>query len=179
MVVDALILTGFSSSYSLDNPNVIPPVTLLPADQVDPARFGSLPAGYLMFSNVSDFDFLFYWPGGSDNALEKQDFDTRGTISEEEAGTVPSTFPITAYDGPVYVVTGQHDVVFCNSQGTPRDQIDCGTSTNGFLADTAKLYPASDFEAYVVPNSGHVWQFHFAAPAAFGVVHDWIGRQGF
>lgn len=176
--VQALVLTGFSSIFTFKDPALAPNVKFLPANQVDPVRFGSLPDGYEMFANFLDVDRLFWWLNGFDFTLEKLDFSIRGTTPAAEDRTLPTKFPIaTSYQGDVLVATGQHDAPFCSALGVPQNMTDCGTSTQGLVADVSKLFPAaSSFEAYLVPDAGHVWQLHFTANEGFGVVHTWLNK---
>jgi hypothetical protein len=178
--VDALILTGYSSSFDLAIPGVALTALLVPAVLLEPTRFQCYSLGYLEMSTRTGFDFLFFWPGGYDSKLEAQNFAQRGTFATGEVATVAFTIQETEYQGPVYVVTGQHDAFFCNPLGLPLGTIDCESSTSGYLANTKSLYPAaSSFEAYVVPDVGHFWQLHYSANADFGVVHSWMAGKGF
>lgn len=181
--VDALILTGYSSKYELGIPGTALTGTLLPADIVDPARFGNLNPGYLEFPTFSGWSYLFWWPGAGafDPALQSLDFGLRATFATGEVITFALAINIAPrYKGPVYIVTGQHDAIFCNPLGLQQSQLDCGTSTSGYVASTKSLFPAAkSFDAFIVPNSGHCWHFHTAAPSAFVTVHDWMASKGF
>ncbi|TVY83688.1 hypothetical protein LSUE1_G003808 [Lachnellula suecica] len=175
--VNALILTGYSSTYNFVIPGMDFSSIIAPAATEDPGRFESLASEYLELTSQPGFDLMFYFPGGYDPQLEAQDFAQRGTFTTGELSTAGNTGSIASgYKGPVFVVTGQHDACFCNPQGLPSDEIDC----TSFLADTQELFPAaSSFDAYIVPDSGHCWQLHFAATTAFAVVQTWIEAHGF
>lgn len=179
--VDALILTAYSSSFLLSVPGAALNAILLPAAVVEPIRFLGFALGYLDFSNRVGFDYLFFSPGNYDAAVESFNYANRGTVAAGEIATAALTIQQTAYTGPVYMVSGQHDAIFCNPLTLQSsNNVNCGDSNGGFLADTKSLYPrASSFDVFAVPNAGHCWQLHFSAAAAFGTVHDWIAGKGF
>lgn len=143
---DAAIQTAFTKSWV----NVIPGFTvtagLLPADIIDPTRFPSLDPTYLLPSSPSGTQYLlFYGPTAAgryfDPAFIAADYAARGTITAGEAvsGALPPIAP--DFTGPVYVMTGQQDVVFCGKLGLQTDApSDCLSPTNQ-LSATQSLYP--------------------------------------
>jgi hypothetical protein len=62
---------------------------LLPADIVEPARFGNLNPGYLEFPTFFGWSYLFWWPGAGalDPALQSLDFGLRATFAAGEVIT--------------------------------------------------------------------------------------------
>ena len=181
---DGTVLTGFSSQIVTVVPSVFVEAIPLPADTLQPARFGNLPVGYLEISSQSGVQSLFF-AGGSidyDLALFSYDFSIRGVISLGEAVTIASSVQTASqYTNPVFVVTGQEDAIFCNLLGLDLLlDLGCGSGSSSYLAQTSALYPnARDYEWYAVQNAGHCWQLHYAAQAAFGVVHTWMANKGF
>jgi pimeloyl-ACP methyl ester carboxylesterase len=178
---NATVLTGYSSQLVAVVPSVFVEAVPLPADTLQPSRFGNLPVGYLEVSSESGDRSLFF-AGGYDPALFSYDFSIRGTVSLGEAVTIASSIQIaTKYTNPVFVVTGQDDAIFCNLLGLDiLLNTGCGSGSSSFLAQTSALYPnAVNYEWYAVPNSGHCWQLHYAAQAAFGTVHTWMANNGF
>jgi hypothetical protein len=136
-------------------------------------KYNRLPVEYLQLALRSAFDYLFYHPRGYDPALEQQDFTNRGTISAGElAPTALGINTAYAFAGPVYVVTGKYDNIFCNT--------DCGTEASGELVDTKVDYPvASSFDVHIVPNAVHCWHNHYTAGDAFANIHSWLASKGF
>jgi pimeloyl-ACP methyl ester carboxylesterase len=173
--VDSLLLTGYSNNILLNGPGVALNSAFLPTRLVMPTnpKYNILPLGYLQLALHSAFDYLFYHPGGFDPALEQQDYTNRGTVSAGELAT--ATLGINtaaAFTGPVYVVTGKYDNIFCDT--------DCGTETSGELVNTRVDYPAaSSFDVHIVPNAGHCWHNHYTAGDAFINVHSWLASKGF
>jgi hypothetical protein len=127
---------------------------------------------------------LFYYssgPGmGYDPALAAWDYGHRGTFTVGELiSLLFADDPAASYTRPVYVVTGQHDFIFCNALGLP-NVADCSASGPGYLNQTQALYPsASVYGWYAPPNSGHCWQLHYDALETFYNIHYWLWEQGF
>lgn len=69
--------------------------------------------------------------------------------------------PATAYTGPVDVVLGQYDYVFCMG--------DCTEEENSAAAFIDAFYPGANANSssYIMPNSGHNINDHYTAGDAF------------
>ncbi|KAM5529222.1 ctr copper transporter family protein [Fusarium oxysporum f. sp. phaseoli] len=151
--VDATILTGFSRTSNAPVLSEASSKELSPAAQVNSEKFGNLDPGYMTISNETAFTQLFYYPGGFDPALAALDYSLRGTAATGEI-TSTTLGPAIApnYTGPVFVITGQHDAIYCDlANPHPPDNVtfatfDCGPHTTGLLAQTKALYPAAKFE---------------------------------
>ncbi|KAH6712610.1 Alpha/Beta hydrolase protein [Leptodontidium sp. MPI-SDFR-AT-0119] len=185
---DALLLTGWSSTFITLIPTVLGTAVVLPASLTLP-RFKSLPLGYLTINSQPGFRGLFFAsPGTYDPALFDYDFANRGTITAGEAATLAfGVNTASEYTGKVFVVTGERDAIFCNVLGLNillggilGTQSECGDAETGYLGRSRSLFPrASAFDAFVVPDAGHCWQLHYTAEKAFGTVHEWLAKQGF
>jgi hypothetical protein len=164
-----------SGSDLLNIPGVALNAAFLPASVVMPRnpKYNTLPVGYLMLALRSAFDYLFYYPGSFDPALEQLDFTNRATVSGGELVTAAlGTHRAAAFTGPVYVVRGKYDNIFCDT--------DCGSAASDELVDTRVDYPvASAFDVYVVPNAGHCWHNHYTAGDTFANIHNWLAGKGF
>ena len=178
---DATLLTGYALFFPPQFTGVFVQSLLAPAF-LDP-RFAGYNPGYLEFDNKNFLNFLFYAPGKFSQSMANLDFATRGTVSLGEAASVLIGSIETAYTGPVMVITGQHDSIYCSTfnldiqilLGTPM----CDMSANGIVGKAATLYPlASDFQV-VFPNAGHCWHLHNNASYTFGIAHNWLASQGF
>jgi pimeloyl-ACP methyl ester carboxylesterase len=179
---DATLLTGYAVVFPPEFTGVFVESWLAPAFLIDP-RFAGLSAGYLELNNKNYLSFLFYDPGQFDPSLQSVDFATRGTITLGEAASVMAGSLKTEYEGPVLVITGQHDSIYCSLLtldlqfllGTPT----CDMSAGGVVGQVAGLYPwAKDFQI-VWPDAGHCWQLHDNAWETFGTAHNWLANQGF
>jgi hypothetical protein len=150
----------------------------LPAHVVNPTKFTYTSLGYLVPTLLLGNNLVFF--AGSYNALVSvQAFNNANTVALGVLATFAAGIvPAPAYTGPVYMMAGQHDYIFCNVN--PPLQPDCGTSTSGPVRDTQSLFPnAASFDVAIVVNSGEDWQLHTAAPTAFATMQTWITGKGF
>lgn len=82
-------------------------------------------------------------------------------------------FNSTTYAGPVYVLTGQNDALFCGNGSRLLGTPDCGSGATSQLAALKVFYPAvpaSKFDYYAQPSSGHTLQQHYTAASGFAKV---------
>jgi pimeloyl-ACP methyl ester carboxylesterase len=188
--VDATILTGFSCFFLTILPAVLAQSFLLPARIDEPSLYGDLDLGYLEFSNQGEFNYIFYYPEGSDENFANYDFSIRGTMTLGELASLVATGnTATGYTNPVLVASGQYDYLLCNELGFDLEPIVSPScydvplvnilTGQNYLQGVADYYPDADFEWYVVPDAGHCWQFHYSAYEAFGDMHKWMASKGF
>lgn len=180
--VEAIILTGWSSTFVSVIPAVFGEAIVVPAALADPTRFGALPLGYLAADNQAGIRALF-WAGSYNETVFQSDYTHRGTITAAEAVTLP--FGVTTssgYTNPVLLASGQHDGIFCNVLGLNLllgGDVECAGLVD-YLGGSRTLYPtARVFDTMVVPAAGHCWQLHYSAMDAFTGVHSWLAKQGF
>ncbi|KAI9761478.1 MAG: cis-prenyltransferase [Chaenotheca gracillima] len=169
----ALILTGFSNDIS-NNAALVDTWNLAPAADVWP-QYHALQPGYLAIQNEAGRTNSFYYQGRYEPNLPHLDFELEGTLSVGEAFGL-SSMPAPAYTGPVLVVTGDHDAVFCGNV-TPANCLPASSSPPAKSASYFKH--ASSFDYILAHESGHLINFHYSAPDTFAQVHDWISRQEF
>lgn len=178
--INAIILTGFSESILVPASGVLLTAGVFPADTVDPVKFGSLSIGYLEPTSPFGMQFLFWYPGNYDPAFQAIDYTLRGTITVGEGATAAlgiQTAPL--FTGPVFVVTGDKDVLFCGVTGTILTGPGDCTGT-GLLQSTSSLYPrASQYDWFAVPDCGHDWQFHLNSQIGFQQSFAWLAANGF
>lgn len=182
--VDATILTGFAKTWINTIPGFTVTAGLLPAQLVQPDKYGPLTVGYLQATSEPGIEYLlFYGPPGTnyDPVFVHQDYQNRGTITVGEAASSALVPTASRYRGSVFVMTGQQDVVFCGSLGfLGGGPGNCGSGAWGLLAQTQSLYPhASNYSYYAVPNAGHCWQHQFAAQDGFAIAHNWLAGRGY
>ena len=173
--VDATILTGFSYQWANVVPGFIATVDLLPVP--------GLPIGYLHANSESGAAFLLQYAPYYDTDFFHQDFLDRGTITVGEG--VSGALGITVapdYAKPVFVITGQHDTVFCGTTGLEvSGPGNCGSGLSGMLAQTKRLYPnpKANYTYYALHDSGHCWEHGNFAQLGFYESHKWMYEQGF
>jgi hypothetical protein len=131
---------------------------LLPAFSVDPVKYGNLDLSYLEATIQSGVEFLlFYGPNVHYNrTFILQDYTNRGTITLGEAasGALVPTAP--QYKGPVLVIDGEQDVVFCGFLGLELlGTGNCGVGSASKPALTKIIYPAANYSvsSYSIPPS--------------------------
>lgn len=169
--IDALILTGFSTSINSDVASTI--LSFTSASAFDPSRFPSYqPLGYVTISTLAARKTAFF-AGDYDPRIPPVDFALSDTITTGEAGTLVSTasVPPTGYSGPVFLATGDQDFLFCHVEGKTCETV-LEETLAGFFPDVG-----SDVKGYFVPkNTGHCLTLHYSAPETAGEVARFLER---
>jgi len=161
---DAYVLTGFSSTVAL-------PINLTldfaSAAIVNPTRFAGLPLGYWAGQTVSVRTATFY-AGQFDPALPLVDFEVHDTFAVGEGLSPGFETRVTDFAGPVLVVTGELDILYC-----PGGAAECPAT----LAKTRDLFPRAEFSVMMPPKTGHSLTLHLSAPKMIRDVHDWLDKH--
>jgi pimeloyl-ACP methyl ester carboxylesterase len=165
---NAFILTGYSANLA------DAPLLTKPACEVS-IRFSKLSPGYQATFNATNRQGVLYGPVGTfDSEVFSLDFRTQDTITVGQAATIGMGFQTGPnYTGPVHIISGAKDAVFCNDA-------DCGSGATSQLGATAKFFPASSsFSYYAVPDTGHDINLQYSARESFNDAHTWLQKQGF
>ncbi|PMD19374.1 hypothetical protein NA56DRAFT_705542 [Hyaloscypha hepaticicola] len=177
---DGTVLTGYATVDPLQLAGIFLEAGLAPVI--------GLPIGYLEITSYSDWLWLFYSEGLYDPGLESYDWNHRGTAALGElAGAAFASQTADQYTGPVLIMTGLHDAVFCSTLtldigipllglGGPQT---CDTGAGGAVPVTANLYPYARSVEFYYPDGGHCWHLHYAAEDGFAAAHEWMQNQGF
>lgn len=182
---DAIILTGYSRYIINFLPGIFVTGGLLPAKVVQPEKYGNLAVGYLEASSFPGIEYLFWYDpyaNGTyyDPAFPAYDYALRGPITVGEGASGAVAAATSSFQGPVFVITGQQDTLFCGTTALPIDGPgQCVGGPLNYLAGTGALYPNAKYDWYAVPNANHCWQFHYSAQLGFQVTHDWLASQKF
>ncbi|KAL4767088.1 Alpha/Beta hydrolase protein [Aspergillus nidulans var. acristatus] len=177
--VDALMLTGYAAES--DSPLLLE-TGLSPAKAALPARFGSLDDGYLVTSSLFGRQKAFYGRNGTfDPQVSALDFGIQQTVSVGEMATASLAKIATNYSGPVTVITGNHDAIFCfvnvTSDGSGPGG-ECGKGKTSAPARVSSLFPAAtSFSVTVLDNIGHCINLHYEAIVAYAVANDWMDEH--
>ena len=188
--VDAVVLT------SLVNQLVYLPETVIAnnpaiANINDPSKFGSLSNGYLVHDTPISVQLPFFrLPYFDPNSKSfgphypKHDLLTQSVFANQYAAkqtysfgqqfTLPGIYsPAGAFKGPVDVVIGQYDFPFCLAA--------CDKPTDQAAATIPALYPAaaSGSQHFIVPDSGHYINAHYAATSEFTQITAFLQVNGF
>ncbi|KZV80674.1 alpha/beta-hydrolase [Exidia glandulosa HHB12029] len=168
-LIDAVILTGYG--HKIGNPG---DAVFLPANEVDPVRFGDLPSGYVT-SVDAEARASFYGPEGTfDPAMLAFDEAHKDTVTFGELVSVTGTKdgivgkPAPDFKGDVFTVAGDSDQFACTE---PK----CAN-----LASEEQFYPAArSFEFAVIPDAGHCINLHLTAPILYKTALNWLDRHGY
>ncbi|KAI0472764.1 Alpha/Beta hydrolase protein [Xylariaceae sp. FL0804] len=170
---DAVILSGTSTSaatvaltvaaFNFVNAN---------ADPAAP-QFRGLPAGFLTQQSAAGIQFAFYRHPNFDEAafarqVANKQTNTLGVLLTLGGIVAPST----EFTGPVDIVNGQHDLVFCGG--------DCLYPTDQNVATLATFYPAAapGSQTYIASGSGHAIAAHKSGPDSFKQMVAFLQANG-
>ncbi|KAF2702744.1 alpha/beta-hydrolase [Pleomassaria siparia CBS 279.74] len=132
------------------------------------------PTGYLTWSDFTANQYNFLLPGHFDLALGLVAESTKQPVTTGEILTIGGSPASSPFTGPVLIVTGQQDSIFCGG-----DCFATGTDAASIPAEAQKAFPnASAFEAYIQPESGHAINVHYNATGAYQVIQSWLGAHG-
>lgn len=158
---DAVILSGTSASAA-SVPLTMAAFNFINAN-TDPApQFKDLVAGYLTQESAAGIQFAFYrYPNFDEHAFHQQvankQTNTLGVLLTLGAIIAPST----EFTGPVDIVNGQNDLVFCGGN--------CLYPTDQNKVTLSVFYPAASngSQTYIATGSGHSIAAHKSGPDSF------------
>ena len=186
---DAIILTGTSTSIAYVN-LALASFDLTIANLDSSKNFAALPNGYLVQPNTQSIQFPYFrWPNFDPKSaspsllLSTSTADQCPVLAIEVANKQTQTIgelltvglivaPSTDFKGPVDVVLGENDLVFCGGDCTqPQDQ--------SALVVPAFYPAASSSQNYIVPGAGHSIFAHYSASKAFTQMITFLQTNGF
>ncbi|KAI4861937.1 alpha/beta-hydrolase [Hypoxylon rubiginosum] len=168
--VDATVLTGFAGNFTYFNPFLAGSAFRVARLQ-DPKRWGSLDPGYLTSADLYAETYVYF---GEERDFERRVAEWSHYVGSEPfaVGELPSLLASSPLDfaavtSPVLVLQGQFDLSAC------------GGNCVGLL-DPLKATFAGAKTVETVDNlpAGHNLNLHKVAPQAFGMVFDFLKRQG-
>lgn len=169
---DGLVFTGISASSDAIPISEIS-FNLLPAPLDPSGRFKGLDMGYLTQGDIAQaFQFSFYHYPGYDQKVFQRQFDTRQTTIFGELLTFGSvTMPQPNFTGPVDIVLGQYDYIFCTAN--------CSYPTDQAQKFVNAFFPASLKKGtFLQPNSGHLVTQHYTASQGFAHSLGFLKNSG-
>ncbi|KAK1249221.1 hypothetical protein MKX07_002737 [Trichoderma sp. CBMAI-0711] len=171
---DAVILSGTSASaasvaltvaaFNLVNAN---------ADPAALPQLKSLPAGFLTQQSAAGIQFAFYRYPNYDEALFDQQVANKQTNTLGVLLTLGGIVaPSTEFTGPVQVVNGQHDLVFCGGN--------CLYPTDQNVVALETFYPkaAKGSSTYIAAGAGHCIAAHKSGPDSFKEMIQFLQANG-
>lgn len=158
---DAIILSGTSASAA-SVALTVAAFNFIEAN-TDPApQFKTLPAGFLTQQSAAGIQFAFYrYPNYDEDVFRKQvankQTNTLGVLLTLGGIVAPST----EFTGPVQIVNGQHDLVFCGGN--------CLYPTDQNVVTLSTFYPAASkgSQTYIAAGAGHAIAAHKSGPESF------------
>lgn len=171
--IAAFILTGFGVSIipvAVDLPQTV----LFPADLYAP-RFAGFNPGYLVTSSqLGRRNYLWGVPGSFDQGIFLMDYNNEDVVGIGELLSIAGGLKLApAYTGPVFVVTGSSDDVFCLAA-------QCGVGSASPQAMSGALFPKSSNFSYSEPiGTGHMINLHYTAQQSFAASHNFLAANGF
>lgn len=171
-LLDAVVLTGYTTN-STNLPGYLHAASYSIANRIFPDRLGNKSDIWLATgSNAWDMLGFLYAPYYSEASFDL-------ARSTEQAVTVGSLFTVGAvggpssFSGPVQVVNGAKDFVFCSSN--------CWAGPNGtdIPSGVKMLYPhAKNSTSYIAEDTGHRITAHYSQPMVAKEICKWIAAQG-
>lgn len=110
-----------------------------------------LPTGYLTWADWTSNQYAFLYPPYYDLSLALFAERTKQPVTLGELFTLANGAPATtSFSGPVMVLTGREDTIFCGG-----DCLATGNLGGNIPKMAQQMFPsASVFEAYIQPNTG-------------------------
>ncbi|KAL6873065.1 alpha/beta-hydrolase [Trichoderma novae-zelandiae] len=169
---DAVILSGTSASAA-SVALTVAAFNFVNAN-ADPApRFRHLPAGFLTQESAAGIQFAFYrYPNFDDRIFQQQvankQTNTLGVLLTLGGIVAPSTH----FTGPVQIVNGQHDLVFCGGN--------CLYPTDQNVVTLSTFYPAASngSQTYIAAGAGHAIAAHKSGPHSFHEMIKFLQANG-
>lgn len=176
---DGLILTGFSTNASFMS-LAMAGVTFTQANrnfeltgsfQKRGLEYGP---GYLTNAHIFNNEFFFLYPGNFDPGMAVFAEENKQPATVGEYLTASSSPHGSKFAGPVLVLTGEHDLVFCGG-----DCFATGGAADSIPAESKIAFPkAKTFEAYVQPNTGHGLNLHYNVTGTYKKIGSFLKEQG-
>ncbi|SNX84211.1 uncharacterized protein MEPE_02919 [Melanopsichium pennsylvanicum] len=173
-LLDGVVLTGFTTN-STNMPGYLQAASYSIAKEIFPERFSEKPSTWLVTgSNASDIMGFFY-----PDFYSQASFDlSRNTEQPVTLGALATVGAVSGeasnFTGPVHVVNGAKDFIFCSSNCYAN-----GTNGRPIPEAVQMLYPmASNFTSYISENTGHAITPHYSAPEVAEEMVKWVLDQG-
>ncbi|KAF2134760.1 hypothetical protein P153DRAFT_329420 [Dothidotthia symphoricarpi CBS 119687] len=175
---DEYVLTGYSKNVQQDFLG-ISLVLPLPAALVDPARFGSLPAGYLTSSSQTGRTNSFFGSKAQvdfDDTLAQLFFQRKDVVTIGQFVTLYALYySAPEYTGRVLVLTGEQDQAYCGPGSPVIGPAGCGS----LLQETGTLFPKAQYNWKSVDRVGHGIQLHIRSQTVYDIAQRFLAGESF
>lgn len=171
--VDGLVLTGFLHDVNFDFVDEVLLPSIYPA-RLDPKFAGRFSGDDYLTSVPGSRGETFYYAPTADPAVIELDEALKETATVAEFGTGPAVvFDPISFDveGPVLVILGEFDFIFCGNQVDCSDRAAVESYERGFYGAAACV------DVEVVGASGHVLNLQRNAHSAYARMLGWADRR--
>jgi pimeloyl-ACP methyl ester carboxylesterase len=130
-----------------------------------------LPTGYLTWSDTQNNQYSFIYPPGIDNNIISYAEQNKQPFTVGELLTLGGAPAISSFTGPVQVVTGRQDSIYCGG--------DCLATGDPAMpnipAGVEKYLPESaNFTTYIPEDVGHGLNLHYNAQMTYREIQDFL-----
>ncbi|KZO91751.1 alpha/beta-hydrolase [Calocera viscosa TUFC12733] len=169
--LSALVLTGFSANGSyvgqFQTSNAFSR-----ADETQPSRFTGLPGSYVISGLPQSSQINFFYYPFYDLDIASFSFSTTQPVTQGVLFTFTSLINgASNFTGPVHVVTGDRDWVFCGAQCDIEPD---GQHTILELVGPTIFPQSSNFSVFSPANTGHGLNMHLSTPDSYTNIMDWL-----
>lgn len=175
--LDAVIVTGFSSSNITGATQFASSLNLLPAASLPAVsnRFpANLPDGYLLPSTQYGVQYSFFHYPDFEPSILSRAFNTIQTTTIGEQLTMDTVEKQAShFNGTVYVVNGEYDLFFCDG--------DCNYPTDISEATLRQVFPMASEKAsssLILPSAGHGLNLGSNAADLFHSIQEFVTKTG-
>ncbi|KAL7917295.1 Alpha/Beta hydrolase protein [Trichoderma austrokoningii] len=158
---DAVILSGTSASAA-SVALTVAAFNFVNANSDPAPQFRGLPTGFLTQESAAGIQFAFYrYPNYDEHAFQQQvakkSTNTLGVLLTLGGLVAPST----EFTGPVLLLNGEHDLVFCGGNCLKP------TNQNALAMETFYAAASKGSQTYIAEGSGHAIAAHKSGPDSF------------
>ncbi|KAL9108106.1 MAG: hypothetical protein Q9227_007081 [Pyrenula ochraceoflavens] len=144
-------------------------------DGAPPPIGQDLPPNYLTWSDAGANQFNFLYPTAFDPAILYYAEANKQPATAGEFLTLGPAPVISPFKGPVQILTGQQDAIYCGGDCTNTGL----PNVTSIPAAAEQYFPtAKTFEAYLQPNTGHAVNLHYNSSAAYNVMNQFLIDNG-
>ena len=150
------------------------------ADYLAGVNYGAFPVpqnlsnGYFVSNDAGANQFLFLLPKYFDTNILYYAEATKQPVTIGELLTLGSVPMMNNFAGPVMVFTGSNDLPYCGGLCP----LSNGSSIPAAVQNNFPLVAASNFTAYIQPNTGHGLNLHYNATAGYQVIQQFLQSKG-
>lgn len=134
-----------------------------------------LPPAYITWADASANQFNFLYPAGLDPAMISYSESTKQPFTIGEVLTLGGAPSMTSFTGPVHVVTGREDAIYCGG-----DCLATGLNNVTSIPESVGMYfpQSSNFSVSIPEAMGHGISVHYGAKAAYQEVQQYLMGVG-